>query len=400
MSGERKTKKAVYSWNRSQNRRVQFEPGKKLGLVLGKNCVIIKVRSNTPAYWKGIQEGSRILKINKMVCEEITIKSMLQAAVESKKPFVILLKVPPSPVKTEKIEVPESLKHGLPKGSTTIVYPNSQTSGDIKSSTASSSTAQVKLIKKNQPTANVTIGESTCSIDDEKESDCAVLQNNIKMLKQANLELQQKCSAEVLKRKEECMKRDAKIAQLERQIHILQNERNVLRRQINKKKTTDKQKHDNQASTRGLQVISETEVNKPLPSKSTFNKLKRAQSIPFSIDESVQSADVWYGNPTKDKMQAMWKDAKRDVKRLDSIASTTFGVAIAAPFEDPPSISISRMTSQVTDYTDSPWSSTPGTEFTQFDSMRDIGARERPSRVVDDTDAEPSVIFVEGDDFE
>jgi len=370
-------KQAVYSWDRSGNRLVYFEPGSKAGIVLGKNCVITRIRSDSQAFWKGIEVGSTILKVNGLYCEDISVKSALKEAAKSSKKYSILLKVPSPPGSTEKKA--ETQGEGLPKVSATVISANGWKELSEKSSSATLTPGgDSKLIDDDEvapfslPAQTKGIHEISANVispkcvPDVNEPNFSILQETIKKLQQANLELQQKCTAEVLKRKNECMKKDTKISRLERQVGILQGERNTLRKQINKMKTPEKKKPDLDVA---LNIIQEDGINSPSPDKFTFHKsantlVKRSSRL--SANESVLSTDVWYGNPTKDDMQRLWKDAKKQAKqrssvasstsglpnvyRMESVGSPTIGAALDAPF-----YSIYKSDPEMyTEYTDSP----------------------------------------------
>jgi len=386
----RKPKEAVYSWNRSLSRRVQFKPGKKIGLVLGEHSTITRVRSNSQAYWKGIQVGYVILKVNGLVCEEITIKPMLQAAVKSGKPFAILFKVPAPSAKTEYVDE-ASPKVGSSKDSSTIEKFNDHKNSldENKCSKASSSIAQMKLTQENETTANVNTNKISVTENGEKETNCNVLQNSINMLKLANLELQKKYSAEVLKLQNDCMKKDAKIVQLERQINIVRNERNALRKQMNRKTTEDNEKSKMRArESLDLGPIAEVESRISLPDMG-----KRNLTEPISV-ASTETADVVYHDPNKDMMQGIWKGAKREAN-LRSLSSC--GTAIGVPFGDSkPYMDFAKTR---TSYTESYWSTptqTPRTEYTQDGTLTDLASVAGYNSRKHTPRSEPSVILMEG----
>jgi len=346
-------------------------PGKKIGLVLGKHSTITRVRSNSQAYWKGIQVGYVILKVNGLVCEEITIKPMLQAAVKSGKPFAILFKVPAPSVTTEYVDV-ASPKVGSSKDSSTIEKFNDQKNllDENKCSTASSS---------------ITVTENG-----EEETNCNVLQNSINMLKLANLELQKKYSAEVLKLQNDCMKKDAKIVQLERQINIVRNERNALRKQIYRKTTEDNEKSKMRArESLDVGAIAEVVCRISLPDMG-----KRSLTAPISV-ASIESADVLYHDPNMDMMQGIWKGAKREAKNFRSLSS--FGTAIGVPFGDnKPYMDFAKTR---TSYTESYWSTptqSPRTEYTQDGTLADLASVAGYNSRKDIFRSETSVILVEG----
>jgi len=387
-----KQKKAVYSWNRSRTRRVQFEPGKKVGLVLGKNSTITRIRSNTQAYWKGIQVGSVILKVNGLVCEDITVRPMLQAAVKSGKSFAILFKVPAPTVKTKYVDVAPP-KVGSSKDSSTNEKLNDQKKPveENKCSIASSSITQMKRTQENVTTANVNTGKVLVSENVEKEANCIVLQNSINMLKQANLELQKKYSDEVLKLKNDCMKKDAKIMRLERQINTVRNERNALRKQMNRMTTEEKQ--NSKTRTReslDLGPISETETRISLPEMGG-----RVLTAPVSVAGSTQSADVIYHDPNKNMMQGIWKGAKTEAKKMMSLSSC--GTAIAVPFGDgKPFIDFSKTRTSCSESYWSTPSQTPFTEYTQEGTLTDLASVAGFNSRKHTPRSEPSVILMEG----
>jgi len=394
MSHDRNKKKAVFSWNISQTRRVQFEPGSKLGLVLGKDCTIARIRSNTQAFWKGVQVGSTILKVNGAPCESSSVKRILLETIKSGQSFKILFKVP-IPPKTAKVE-PVTVEHrskGSKKRSMKISLPEIHKKTPQNTGSIVTSSTKKEPTSENQPAANDVPGVSQCTEEEWKSSDIAKLHDQIKLLEQANLELQQKCSEEVIIRKREGSKKDSKISRLERQVNMLQNERNMLRRQINKKKTSEKE-----APSSGLKSIPEAAVASPSKNTFTFSKtLGDNHSKHFSTDESLQSVDVWYGNPTKDNMQAMWKESKKEAKqRSDSLASTAFGLALESPLVG--DADVLDQSELYTEYTDSP-RSTAYTEDTRGESFGDLadfgGNGQYPLSVFSSLDADASVIVLE-----
>jgi len=295
--------------------------------------MITKIQYNTQAFWKGIQEGSTILKVNGRACEEITIKPMLKSAVISSKskPVVLLIKVPANAVKNEIIDDAVRQKNGVATGSTMISshQAHKKTTKVAASLKENSSPEKMKLIHENLNVSNVISGESLCSEEDNKMSCCAIHLNRIEILEQEKLELQQKCSAEVLKRKDECVKKDAVISRLRRQVATLQSERNGLRKQLNAKKT--------------LKVIPEDEISSTSPGNLNLqeNRNTRSKSIPTA--ESLQSVDVFYANPRKKNMQDVWKESKlQAMQRAASDVSTTF-----APFVDAQRMYMHREVSDV-----------------------------------------------------
>jgi len=370
---------------------VQFKPGKKIGLVLGEHSTITRVRSNSQAYWKGIQVGYVILKVNGLVCEEITIKPMLQAAVKSGKPFAILFKVPAPSAKTEYVDE-ASPKVGSSKDSSTIEKFNDHKNSldENKCSKASSSIAQMKLTQENETTANVNTNKISVTENGEKETNCNVLQHSINMLKLANLELQKKYSAEVLKLQNDCMKKDAKIVQLERQINIVRNERNALRKQIYRKTTEDNEKSKMRVrESLDVGAIAEVVCRISLPDMG-----KRNLTAPISV-ASIESADVLYHDPNMDMMQGIWKGAKREAKNFRSLSS--FGTAIGVPFGDnKPYMDFAKTR---TSYTESYWSTptqSPRTEYTQDGTLADLASVAGYNSRKDIFRSEASVIIVEG----
>jgi len=75
-------------------RTINFKAGSKLGLALGDKCDVKAVRSESAAYWVGVEVGYVITAVDTTEVEPTTVKGALKGAIASNKAFSITFKVP------------------------------------------------------------------------------------------------------------------------------------------------------------------------------------------------------------------------------------------------------------------------------------------------------------------
>lgn len=90
-------KKSSYSWDRSGIRKIQFKAlgaGEKIGFGLGgdgQRQEIVSVKDGTQAYWKGVKTGYKIVAVNGVNVDAITVKTAIKDACSSGKEFVVAM---------------------------------------------------------------------------------------------------------------------------------------------------------------------------------------------------------------------------------------------------------------------------------------------------------------------
>jgi len=88
-------KKSSYSWDRSGVRQIQFKAlkaGEKIGFGLGgdgQRQEIVSVKDGTQAYWKGVKTGYKIVAVNGVKVDAITVKSAIKNACSLGQGFVV-----------------------------------------------------------------------------------------------------------------------------------------------------------------------------------------------------------------------------------------------------------------------------------------------------------------------
>jgi len=86
-------KKSSYSWDRSGVRKIQFKAlkkGEKIGFGLGgdgQRQEIVSVKDGTQAYWKGVKIGYKIVSVNGVKVDAITVKTAIKDACTLGKSF-------------------------------------------------------------------------------------------------------------------------------------------------------------------------------------------------------------------------------------------------------------------------------------------------------------------------
>jgi len=88
-------KQSSYSWDRSGIRSIKFKAlkaGEKIGFGLGgdgKRQEIVTVRDGTQAYWKGIKTGYKVVSVNGVKVNAITVKTAIKEACTSGRDFTV-----------------------------------------------------------------------------------------------------------------------------------------------------------------------------------------------------------------------------------------------------------------------------------------------------------------------
>jgi len=95
-------KKKNFSWDKTDKRlrKIIFkalQKDEKLGLELGlgDKCLdVVAVREGSPAYWKGVEKGYKMVSVNKVAVSVDTVKAALRNACTSGKDFTMVMRVP------------------------------------------------------------------------------------------------------------------------------------------------------------------------------------------------------------------------------------------------------------------------------------------------------------------
>jgi len=90
-------KRSSYSWDRSGLRQIQFKAlkkGEKIGFGLGgdgQRLEIVSVKEGTQAYWKGVNKGYKVVSVNNVKVDAITVKAAIKGACTSGGNFTVCM---------------------------------------------------------------------------------------------------------------------------------------------------------------------------------------------------------------------------------------------------------------------------------------------------------------------